>query len=343
MDPHIKPWPNSPRPGASSISGGSSLWCLSMLCCPRARSFRRSGSYSAARGLSGGRRTRGIDALTGTATTGHDWDGIKELNTPLPRWWLWLFYITIVWAIGYWMTYPAWPLLTKGQPTGYLRLERAQRRDTDLNEFTQLRGPMMTRACRRFACRDRGPSAALRISHARSGVRLSPIIVCPVMAPGAARARGIPTLTPTTGFGAARSPIRGHHPPWRPVERRQRPPGLHAALRRCAERDRYFGRSRTTWVRCQGSRSTKAPISARDKNFQPIIVRSVMGPKAREITVGLGQLADKVWLYGIGQGDDRARIQNGHGGVMPAWASRLPDPTIKALAVFVHSLGGGEK
>ena len=60
---------------------------------------------------------REIDALTGTATTGHEWDGLRELNTPLPRWWLWLFYITIVWAVGYWIVYPAWPLLngyTKG-------------------------------------------------------------------------------------------------------------------------------------------------------------------------------------------------------------------------------------
>ena len=53
-----------------------------------------------------------IDAVTGTATTGHVWDGIRELNTPLPRWWLWTFYACIVWAIGYWIVYPAWPLLT---------------------------------------------------------------------------------------------------------------------------------------------------------------------------------------------------------------------------------------
>ena len=55
---------------------------------------------------------RQVDALTGTETTGHEWDGIKELNTPLPRWWLWLFYITIIWSVGYWIAYPAWPLLT---------------------------------------------------------------------------------------------------------------------------------------------------------------------------------------------------------------------------------------
>ena len=53
-----------------------------------------------------------IDAFSGTATTGHVWDGIRELNTPLPRWWLWLFYLTIVWSVGYWIVYPAWPLVS---------------------------------------------------------------------------------------------------------------------------------------------------------------------------------------------------------------------------------------
>src|SRR5439155_21658755 len=51
------------------------------------------------------------DDVTGTATTGHEWDGIKELNTPLPRWWLWTFYATIAWAIAYSIAYPAWPLV----------------------------------------------------------------------------------------------------------------------------------------------------------------------------------------------------------------------------------------
>ena len=55
---------------------------------------------------------RETDAASGTETTGHEWDGIKELDTPLPRWWLWLFYATIVWAVGYWVVYPAWPLLS---------------------------------------------------------------------------------------------------------------------------------------------------------------------------------------------------------------------------------------
>ena len=56
-----------------------------------------------------------IDQVTGVETTGHVWDGdIKELNKPLPKWWLWVFYACIVWAIGYWAVYPAWPTLSAG-------------------------------------------------------------------------------------------------------------------------------------------------------------------------------------------------------------------------------------
>src|SRR5678815_1842292 len=55
-----------------------------------------------------------IDEPTGTETVGHEWDGIEELNTPLPRWWLWTFYATIVFAIGYCVAYPAWPMIDKG-------------------------------------------------------------------------------------------------------------------------------------------------------------------------------------------------------------------------------------
>ena len=50
-----------------------------------------------------------IDDVSGVETTGHEWDGIKELNNPLPRWWLWTFYATIIWSIGYTIAYPAWP------------------------------------------------------------------------------------------------------------------------------------------------------------------------------------------------------------------------------------------
>ena len=57
---------------------------------------------------------RPVDPLSGSETTGHEWDGITELDTPLPRWWLWIFYGSIAFAIGYWILMPSWPY-----PGGY--------------------------------------------------------------------------------------------------------------------------------------------------------------------------------------------------------------------------------
>ena len=83
-----------------------------------------------------------IDPVTGIATTGHEWDGLRELNTPLPRWWLWLFYLTIVWSIGYWIVYPAWPLLTTSTQGVFGYHTRSAIAD-DLEALKRQRGPMV--------------------------------------------------------------------------------------------------------------------------------------------------------------------------------------------------------
>ena len=62
-----------------------------------------------------------VDELSGVETTGHEWDGVKELNNPLPRWWLWTFYATVIWALLYTIAFPAWPLISSatGGVLGY--------------------------------------------------------------------------------------------------------------------------------------------------------------------------------------------------------------------------------
>src|SRR5277367_6002529 len=83
------------------------------------------------------------DAKAKIGTTGHEWDGIEELNTPLPRWWLWLFYATIVWAIGYWILYPAWPLVSS-YSSGLLNWNTRSAVAIQLAELQQQREAMTT-------------------------------------------------------------------------------------------------------------------------------------------------------------------------------------------------------
>src|SRR5271166_4149424 len=79
------------------------------------------------------------DAKAKVGTTGHEWDGIEELNTPLPRWWLWTFYATIVWAFAYWIFYPAWPLIG-GYTSGALGYTDRGQVAADLADLQKIRG-----------------------------------------------------------------------------------------------------------------------------------------------------------------------------------------------------------
>ena len=68
-------------------------------------------------------------------TTGHKWDGdLEEYNNPLPRWWVWIFYATIVWGIGYTIAYPAWPLINKATP-GLLGFSTRANVAADIEKF----------------------------------------------------------------------------------------------------------------------------------------------------------------------------------------------------------------
>src|SRR5436190_15668369 len=83
-----------------------------------------------------------IDSVSGTATTGHQWDDIKELNTPLPRWWVITFYLCIVWAVGYWIVYPAWPMLWS-HTTGVLNYSSRADVAVELANLEKVRGDKM--------------------------------------------------------------------------------------------------------------------------------------------------------------------------------------------------------
>ena len=144
-----------------------------------------------------------IDSVTGVETTGHVWDGdLQELNKPLPRWWLYTFYACIVWAIGYWIVYPAWPTLN-GYTKGYLGYSQRGEVDRQVADakVAQSNIPRSDRrnAARRHrdepganAVRDRGRSCRVRRQlRPCHGTRR------------AGRRRLSRTSTTTTGCGAA--------------------------------------------------------------------------------------------------------------------------------------------
>jgi cytochrome c oxidase cbb3-type subunit 3 len=285
-----------------------------------------------------------IDPVTGTATTGHDWDGIHELNTPLPRWWLWTFYLTIVWAIGYWVVYPAWPLLTSATE-GTFGWHTRSAVEADLNELKVLRGPMMDKLTNAPVADIVNDPQLLDFARAQGRVAFADNCA-PCHGAGGGGARGYPNLNDDdwlwggklaeiekTVRHGARSGDKDDHEGNMPAFGRD---GILKANEISAVAD--FVRSLSALPVEQG---TDLALGKKVFADNCVLCHGPEGNGNREL--GGPNLTDKIWLYGSDKATIVQGLQNGRGGVMPAWQGRLSEPIIKALVVYVYSFGGGEK
>jgi cytochrome c oxidase cbb3-type subunit 3 len=285
-----------------------------------------------------------IDAVSGTATTGHDWDGIRELNTPLPRWWLWTFYACIVWAVGYWVVYPAWPLLTTSTEgiTGWHARSAVV---TDLEQLQAQRGPMMQQINTASVADIAGNPQLLDFSRAVGRVAFADNCA-PCHGAGGGGTKGYPNLNDddwlwggkladieqTIRHGARAGDDKGRSGNMPAFGR----DGLLKANEISAVAD--FAR---TLAGLKPDAGADLALGKKLYADNCAVCHGDAGKGNREL--GAPNLTDKIWLYGSDKQTVVAGIQNGRGGVMPAWGGRLPEPTIKALTVYVHTLGGGEK
>jgi cytochrome c oxidase cbb3-type subunit 3 len=285
-----------------------------------------------------------IDAITGTSTTGHEWDGVKELNTPLPRWWLYMFYLTIVWAVGYWILYPAWPLLTSSTE-GILGWHTRTAIVEDLAALKAKRGPMMEKLANASV-----PEIAndLQLSDfARAVGRVAFADNCaPCHGAGGGGAKGYPNLNDddwlwggkladieeTIRHGARAGDDKGRQ-------------GNMPAFGRDGILKSDQISTVADYVRSLSGLPTEqgADLDAGKTIFAEncAACHGEDGKGNRE--VGAPNLTDRIWLYGSDKGSIVQSIANGRAGVMPAWNDRLDESTLKSLVVYVWSFGGGEK
>lgn len=284
-----------------------------------------------------------VDSVSGTATTGHEWDGIKELNTPLPRWWLWLFYATIVWAIGYWIVYPAWPTLT-GYTRGILGYTDRGQVAVDLAGLQQLRSENVA-ALEKVSLADIEKDPALLAVARAQGKAAFGNNCAPCHGIGATGAKGYPNLndddwlwggTADQIYQTIKFGVRSGNPDARmsamPAFGKQGTLKPNEIL----EVANYVRSLSGLEVRPQ------LDLAAGKRLFADncAICHGEDGTGNQEL--GAPNLTDKIWLYAPDEATIVDVITNGRGGVMPAWVDRLDPVTIKALAVYVHSLGGGQ-
>jgi len=287
---------------------------------------------------------RDIDPVTGTSTTGHEWDGIRELNTPLPRWWLWMFYATIVWAIGYWIVYPSWPLVTS-----------YTRGIWDWNTRSAIVDDMAALRASRAAHVDRIAAASVEqieadptlLSFARAQGRVAFADNCaPCHGAGGGGAKGYPNLVDDEWlWGGKLADIN------QTIRHGIRSGDANARLGSMPAfgRDGILQRPDIVAVAEYARSLAGLPVDpridlARGRKVYAdncAVCHGESGKGNREL--GAPNLTDAIWLYGSDPATVIDGIWNGRGAVMPAFAGRLDDTTIKALTVYVHTLGGGEK
>jgi len=284
-----------------------------------------------------------IDRVSGRATTGHEWDGIKELNTPLPRWWILTFYATILWAVGYWLVYPAWPLVTN-YTTGLFHYSTRASVADELASLETLRGEK-TKVLGNASLADIEKDPALLALARARGKTVFADNCAPCHGTGAAGAKGYPNLNDddwlwggsldqimqTIQFGARSGNAKAHE-------------GQMLAFGRDGVLKKEEIVTVASYVRSLAGLSIApgSDVAAGKKIFAENCASCHgEGGKGNE-ELGAPNLTDQIWLYGSDEATLIETITSGRAGVMPAWSGRLDPVTIKALTVYVHSLGGGK-
>ena len=282
-----------------------------------------------------------IDEISGVSTTGHEWDGIRELNNPLPRWWVWTFYITMVWAIGYTIAYPAWPLLhsaTKGV-LGYSSRNEVK---NELSAAEAAKGKYVA-AIESKSVSEVAADDTLREFAVAAGGAAFKLNCVQCHGSGAQGSKGFPNLNDDDWlWGGKADQIQqtitdGIRFASDPDTRLSEMPAFADIL--TADQIKQVSAYIASLSKTASDQSLVAPGA---KVFAENCV-ACHGDNAKgNKELGAPDLTDAIWLYGSGEAAIAAQVTAPKQGVMPAWGVRLGETRVKELAVYVHSLGGGE-
>jgi cytochrome c oxidase cbb3-type subunit 3 len=284
------------------------------------------------------------DAAGGVGTTGHEWDGIREYNNPLPAWWLWVFYATIVFSIGYVIVYPALPGLT-GNTKGYFEWSSRADLESAIAEVKAGQQQLVDKV----AAADMNTivkTDELRNFAVAKGAAIFRVNCSQCHGSGAQGFIGFPNLNDDSWIWGGK------------------PEDIYTTIlhgiryasdsdTRVSEMPVFAGVLEDTkivdvanYVMQLSGQEADAAAAERGKavfaeNDTCVACHGASGEGNRDL--GAPALNDKIWLYGSTLDDVVSQIKSPKHGVMPAWGVRLGDAGVKSVAAYVYSLGGGEK
>jgi cytochrome c oxidase cbb3-type subunit 3 len=284
---------------------------------------------------------REVDDVSGVETTGHEWDGIKELNTPLPRWWLWTFYATIVFAIGYTIAFPAWPLISSATP-GLLGYSSRADHAAEVAAAKVAQGDTLARIAQLPVGEIVQDEALARFATA-GGKSMFKVYCSQCHGTGAAGAVGYPNLNDDEWiWGGTIDEIyttiaHGARSTTDPDTRMNLMPAFGDGLLE-ADQIRAVAKYAATLSGLEGGEDTPDGRQLFADNCAGCHGETGQGL----IELGGPSLNDGIWLYEGSLAGIETQLATPRHGVMPAWTPRLGDTAVKQLAIYVHGLGGGQ-
>ena len=279
------------------------------------------------------------DSVTGTETTGHEWDGIKELNNPLPRWWIIILWITVIWSAAYYVVYPALPGW-EGLWQYTARKDVAERLNAVQASRAEWTGKLAAASLEEI---EADPDL---LEFALAGGRAAFADNCaPCHGTGGAGGPGYPNLLDDSwlwgGTLDAISTTLIHGVRWMQDDDTRLSDMPRFGVDEFLTADQI--NDVAEYVLALSNSATDPAAAERGREVfaeNCAACHGESGEGNREF--GAPRLNDAIWFYGGDKATVVQTITKSRRGVMPAWGGRLDPVTIKQLAVYVHSLGGGE-
>jgi len=282
------------------------------------------------------------DTTDDVGTTGHEWDGIEELNKPLPKWWLYTFYACIIWAVGYWIVYPTWPLVSS-YTRGYFGYSQREKVAEDLAQAQTAKADFRDRIAESDLATIQADPELLNFALA-GGAAAFGDNCAPCHGRGAQGFPGYPNLRDDAWlWGGSLDDIHqtiqhGIRADDSATRNSQMPAfGKLGMLKpdQVSDTAEYV-------LSLSGNAGDQAAADRGAKIFAANCA-ACHGPDGKgNQALGAPNLSDELWLYGGDKSTVVDTITNSRSGMMPAWSERLDPATVKELAIYVHSLGGGE-
>ena len=273
--------------------------------------------------------------------TGHVWDGIEEYDNPMPRWWLWTFYITIIWALLYTIAYPAWPLVRQATP-GLLGYSSRAEVAEDIDSVRARNAPLDTRIASMELEEVVHDPELFRYAVA-GGAAVYRTFCSQCHGSGAQGAVAFPSLlnddwlwggTLEDIYWTIAHGVRNENDP---DARWSQMPAFGEIL------DRSEIDSVAQYVLALAGREHDATLARAGEEVYLDNCAACHGDDGLgDRFQGAPNLTNDIWQYGGSLATITETITYSRFGVMPSWADRLTEAQVRKVTLYVHQLGGGE-